>query len=51
LATTAILNDRDEVIRHEAVPDGIPRGTFATPKHVGMRKHLKLDPKVPLGDA
>lgn len=51
LKTTSILNEDQEVIREEAIPDGIPRGTFATPKHVGMRKHLALDPKVPLGDA
>lgn len=48
LKTVAILDEDQNTIGTKAIEDGIPRGPYATPKHVGMRRHLNIDPKQPM---
>jgi hypothetical protein len=48
IQTTAVLDEDQNEIGRALVADGIPRGGFATPKHVGMRKYVEIDREVPL---
>ena len=47
----ALDEDGNETGATQMVADGIPRGGFASPKHVGMRRYLDIDFSQPIDEA